>query len=93
MFAVILSDLGGELVGGMGMEPCSDIGLSLEPAHGSAPGIMGKDLVNPTGMFLSATMMLDWLGNRHQNIFLLIAGKFLEMAVEEVFRSGKTKPR
>ena len=33
MFADILSDLGGGLVGGMGMAPCAEIGLKLSLIH------------------------------------------------------------
>ena len=96
MFADILSDLGGGLVGGMGMAPCAEIGLEhalFQPAHGSAPDIMGKDQANPTAMFLSAVMMLDWLGQRHQNVSLLKAGNLLESVIEEGFRSGRIQPR
>ncbi len=51
MFGDILSDLGAGLVGGMGMAPCAEIGDNhalFQPAHGSAPDIMGQDKANPT---------------------------------------------
>jgi isocitrate/isopropylmalate dehydrogenase len=35
----------------------------FEPVHGSAPDIAGMGIANPTGAFLSAAMMLDWLGH------------------------------
>ncbi len=95
MFADILSDLGGGLVGGMGMAPCAEIGLDhalFQPAHGSAPDIAGQDKANPTAMFLSAAMMLDWLGDRHKNDSLLAASKLLDDAIEEGFRSLRTQP-
>ena len=69
MFGDILSDLGAGLVGGMGMAPCGEIGDAhalFQPAHGSAPDIAGQDLANPTAMLLSAALMLDWLGERHE---------------------------
>ena len=96
MFADILSDLGGGLVGGMGMAPCAEIGSKhalFQPAHGSAPDIMGKDLANPTAMFLSAAMMMDWLGHRHQNEFILNAGSLLENVIMEGFSSNKIQPK
>ena len=68
MFGDILSDLGAGLVGGMGMAPSGDIGLNhalFQPAHGTAPDIVGQGKANPTAMILSAGMMLDWLGDRH----------------------------
>ena len=96
MFADILSDLGGGLVGGMGMAPCAEIGLKhglFQPAHGSAPDIMGKDLANPTAMFLSAAMMLEWLGQKYQNESLLNAAGLLESKIEEGFRLKRTQPK
>ena len=96
MFADILSDLGGGLVGGMGMAPCAEIGLNhglFQPAHGSAPDIMGKDLANPTAMFLSAAMMLEWLGQKYQNEFLMNAARLLESKVDEGFRSKRIQPK
>jgi 3-isopropylmalate dehydrogenase len=95
MFADIISDLGGGLVGGMGMAPCAEIGLEhalFQPAHGSAPDIAGQDKANPTAMFLSAAMMLEWLGERHGIDPLLTAAQLLEKAVEEGFASGRTRP-
>ncbi len=95
MFADIISDLGGGLVGGMGMAPCGEIGKDhamFQPAHGSAPDIMGQDKANPTAMFLSAGMMLDWLGVRHDIPPLREAALALETAVSEGFRSGNLRP-
>ena len=65
MFGDILSDLPAGLVGGMGMAPSADIGETaavFQPAHGSAPDIVGQGIANPVAMHLSAAMMLDWLG-------------------------------
>lgn len=68
MFGDILSDLAAALVGGMGMAASADIGDAhglFQPAHGSAPDIAGRGTANPVAMILSASMMLDWLGQRH----------------------------
>lgn len=81
MFGDILSDLGGGLVGGMGMAPSGDIGddcAIFQPAHGTAPDIAGKDIANPTATILSAAMMLDWLG-------LQSGAAMIEKAVQRVF--------
>jgi len=70
MFGDILSDLGAGLMGGLGLAPSADIGLDhavFQPCHGSAPDIAGKGVANPFAMFLSAAMMLDWLGKKHSN--------------------------
>ena len=67
MFGDILSDLAGGLVGGMGMAACGEYGdhhALFQPAHGSAPDIMGQDKANPLVAILSGAMMLEYLGER-----------------------------
>jgi 3-isopropylmalate dehydrogenase len=68
MYGDILSDLAASLVGGMGMAASADIGDQhglFQPAHGSAPDIAGKGIASPVAMILSAAMMLEWLGHKH----------------------------
>ena len=66
MFGDILSDLGAQLVGGLGVAPSANIHpgrISMfEPVHGSAPNLAGKDLANPMAAILAVGMMLDYLG-------------------------------
>lgn len=91
MFGDILSDLAAALVGGMGYAPSADIGddhAVFQPCHGTAPDIAGKGLANPTAMFLSGAMMLEWLGNRHNNPTLLQASQLLIKAVDSAFAPG-----
>jgi 3-isopropylmalate dehydrogenase len=91
MFGDIISDLGGGLVGGMGLAPCAEIGLEhalFQPSHGSAPDIAGLGIANPTAMLLSTAMMLDWLGERHGEPNLVTAGAVLEQAVDLAFAAG-----
>ncbi|HEX6141135.1 MAG TPA: isocitrate/isopropylmalate dehydrogenase family protein [Geminicoccaceae bacterium] len=95
MFGDILSDLGASLVGGMGMASCAEIGdqhALFQPAHGSAPDIAGRDQANPTAMILSAALMLDWLGHRHDLPALVEAATTLEAAVEDGFRERTIRP-
>jgi 3-isopropylmalate dehydrogenase len=95
MFADILSDLGGGIIGGMGMAPCAEIGDHhglFQPAHGSAPDLAGSGKANPTAMFLSAAMMLDWLGIKHHNNRCTMAAKVLENAVTAGFSSSTIHP-
>jgi 3-isopropylmalate dehydrogenase len=65
LFGDILSDLGAQLAGGLGLAPSGNIHpgrLSLfEPVHGSAPNIAGKNLANPAGAVLASALMLDHL--------------------------------
>jgi 3-isopropylmalate dehydrogenase len=95
MFGDILSDLGGGLVGGMGMAPCAELGLShglFQPAHGSAPDIMGQDKANPTATFLSVALMLDWLAERHESRELAEAARLLDRAMERAFAEKRLRP-
>lgn len=67
LFGDILSDLAAGLSGGPGLAPSANIGETyavFEPVHGSAPDIAGKGVANPCAALLSASMMLDWLGER-----------------------------
>ena len=91
MFGDILSDLGAGLMGGLGLAPSADIGLKqavFQPCHGSAPDIAGQGVANPHAMILSAAMMLDWLGIKHDNAALRTDGVRLREAVEAVIASG-----
>ena len=95
MFGDILSDLGAALIGGMGLAPSADIGdrhAVFQPCHGSAPDIMGTGKANPIGMFLSAAMMLDWLGERHGHEPCLSGSALIRGAVDSGFAGGSVRP-
>ncbi|MEP2716848.1 isocitrate/isopropylmalate family dehydrogenase [Pseudophaeobacter sp.] len=92
MFGDILSDLGAGLMGGLGLAPSADIGMDhavFQPCHGSAPDIAGQGVANPFAMILSAAMMLDWLGVKHENSELRSDGQRLREAVEEIISRGE----
>ena len=94
MFGDILSDLGAALIGGMGVAPSGDISdrhAMFQPCHGTAPDIAGTGKANPTAMFLSAAMMLDWLGERHRSNSLAEAARILEQAVRNTFQDGAVR--
>src|SRR5450631_330112 len=91
MFGDILSDMTAGLIGGMGMAPSADIGdrhAVFQPCHGTAPDIMGQGKANPTGMILSAAMMLDWLADKHGLEGAAEAGERIERAVDKVYAAG-----
>ncbi len=91
MFGDILSDVAAALIGGLGMAPSADIGdqhAVFQPCHGTAPDIAGKGLANPAAMFLSAAMMLEWLGERHDAPQCGRAAVELAEAVDEAFAQG-----
>ena len=95
MFGDILSDLGAGLIGGMGMAPSADIGderAVFQPCHGSAPDITGLGKANPTAMFLSAAMMLEWLGERHGQESCVRAGGLIRRAVDGAYAGGDLVP-
>ena len=66
LFGDIISDLGAQLAGGLGLAPSGNIHPGktslFEPVHGSAPNIAGKGIANPLGSVLSSAMMLEFLG-------------------------------
>ena len=68
LFGDILSDLTAGLVGGLGVAPAANIGdggcAIFEAVHGTAPDIAGKGIANPTGLMLSAAMLLDHIDQR-----------------------------
>jgi len=66
MFGDIITDLGAEIQGGMGMAVSGNVnpdGVSMfEPVHGSAPDIAGENKANPLAAIMAAAMMVDVLG-------------------------------
>ncbi|MCS6856176.1 MAG: NADP-dependent isocitrate dehydrogenase [Sandaracinaceae bacterium] len=60
----ILSDLTSGLIGGLGFAPGANLGDGIaifEAVHGSAPKYAGKNVINPSAVILSATMMLRYI--------------------------------
>jgi 3-isopropylmalate dehydrogenase len=87
MFGDILSDLGAQIQGGLGLAASANlhpgrIGL-FEPVHGSAPKYAGQGVANPIGAILSAAMLLDTVGRPEE-------GRAIEDAVTDCVRAGKT---
>jgi len=70
LFGDIISDLGAQLAGGLGLAPSGNIHPGrtslFEPVHGSAPNIAGKGIANPLGSVLTSAMMLEFLGWREE---------------------------
>ncbi|GHU09094.1 3-isopropylmalate dehydrogenase [Betaproteobacteria bacterium] len=91
IYGDIISDMAGALVGSMGMCPSGDIGYDhglFQPAHGSAPTLAGKNIVNPLATILSGGMMLDWLGDKHNNQEMKKMAVLIESAVEKALLAG-----
>ena len=65
LYGDILSDAAAALVGGLGLAASGCYGdeyAYFESAHGTAPDIAGRNIINPTATLLSASMMLEYLG-------------------------------
>jgi len=59
------SDACAAQVGGLGIAPGANLGDGLavfEATHGTAPKYVGKNVINPGSLVLSAVMMLEYLG-------------------------------
>ena len=68
LFGDILTDIGAIITGSMGLASSGNINpekrypSTFEPVHGSAPDIAGQGIANPLAAILSASMMLQHLG-------------------------------
>ena len=96
MFGDILSDEASELSGSLGLAGSVNAGDDLcvaQAQHGSAPDIPGQDKANPASLILSAAMLLEWLGRRHQNEALTTAGKKIDAAIDAAVQKPETRTR
>jgi isocitrate dehydrogenase len=85
----IISDLASGLVGGLGFASSANYGDEVaifEAVHGSAPKYAGKNVINPTALVLSATMMLRHIGE-------LDLADQVEDAVLATLEDGKALPQ
>lgn len=68
LFGDILTDIGAQITGSMGLAPSGNIHPGdefpsmFEPVHGSAPDIVGEGVANPLATVLSWSMLLEDLG-------------------------------
>lgn len=87
LFGDILTDLGGAIMGSIGIAPAANLNIEreypsmFEPVHGSAPDIAGQGIANPIGQIWTGKMMLDFLGHNE-------AGARVLSAIEETLSSG-----
>jgi tartrate dehydrogenase/decarboxylase/D-malate dehydrogenase len=91
LFGDILTDIGAIITGSMGLAASANINPEkkfpsvFEPVHGSAPDIAGKGIANPLAAILSASMLLQHLGET-------AAAKALHEACMSVLRDGEIVP-
>lgn len=84
LYGDIMSDGAAGLVGGLGLAASGCFGddyAYFESAHGTAPDIAGKNIINPTATLLSGCMMLRYLDFND-------AAYRLDAAIREIYRTG-----
>ena len=84
LYGDILSDEAAQIIGGLGISPSANIGKDFaifEPVHGTAPDISGKGIANPFSIILSTKMMLNWLGEKHNDEKLKIASNSINKSI------------
>jgi isocitrate/isopropylmalate dehydrogenase len=85
LYGDIMSDAAAGTLGGLGLAPSGCYGADyayFESVHGTAPDIMGQNIINPTATMLSAAMMLEYLG-------FAVESRRLESAVRKVYAEGR----
>jgi 3-isopropylmalate dehydrogenase len=93
MFGDILSDLTSELSGSLGLGGSLNAGDQYamgQAAHGSAPDIAGQDIANPFSLITSASMLLNWLGQKHQLSNYIKASKLIDLCMEQAIAAKET---
>lgn len=91
LFGDILTDLGGAIMGSIGVAPAANLNIDrqfpsmFEPVHGSAPDIAGKGIANPIGQIWTGKMMLDFLGHQQAGVRIMTA---IEATLEAGIKTG-----
>lgn len=91
MFGDIASEIAAGIVGGLGVAPSADVSAThavFQPCHGTAPDIAGKGVANPVATILSAAMMLEWIGERHEDAACHKAAQAIRFSVGAVLEAG-----
>ncbi|HRJ77970.1 MAG TPA: 3-isopropylmalate dehydrogenase [Planctomycetota bacterium] len=89
LFGDILSDIGAQLTGSLGMLPSASLGNGtplFEPVHGSAPDLVGTGKANPLAMILSAALMFTHAAKRPD------IGNAIDEAVAKALGKGLRTP-
>jgi 3-isopropylmalate dehydrogenase len=94
MFGDIITDLGAETQGGMGIAAGGNInpdGVSMfEPIGGSAPKYTGKNVINPLAAICAGAMMLETLGEVNAAAAVEHAVKAVTATKIKSLSAGKT---
>ncbi len=85
MFGDILTDEASVITGSLGLLPSASMGTStsvFEPIHGSYPQAAGKNIANPLGTILSASLMFNYAFKLKDEASLIY------LAVEQSLKQG-----
>jgi 3-isopropylmalate dehydrogenase len=96
MFGDILSNLVNALAGGLGMASALNVGerhAAANAGHGSAPDIAGRGIANPSGLILSAAMLLRHLGLTRGSNTYATAADAVERALDRAMTAAETRTR
>jgi 3-isopropylmalate dehydrogenase len=94
LLADLLSDLAGQIAGGLGMTAGTNInpekrkGL-FEPTHGAALDIAGTGKANPIGMIRSVALMFEFLGEVYEDKKCFEASIAIEKSIEHMLTQKK----
>ena len=99
LFGDIISDEAAQVAGGLGLAPAANIGEKFalfEPVHGAAFDIAPNKIANPSSMFLSVKLLLEWLGSRCQNTntgkeIMVIATRIEDVLIAMLKKNIKTR--
>ena len=86
LYGDIISDIAAEMTGSIGLASSANIGdqvAMFEAIHGSAPDIVGKGVANPSGLLLSAVMMLAHI--RQSDVAARVHNAWLKTIEDGVF--------
>ena len=91
MFGDIATDLGSVLQGGMGMAASGNIGDDTHYLSQSMAlvQIRRKNIVNPIATINSLQMMLEWLGDKHNDDLLIEISSKVNQVVSDQIQEGK----
>jgi 3-isopropylmalate dehydrogenase/tartrate dehydrogenase/decarboxylase/D-malate dehydrogenase len=96
MIGDIVGDIGACITGGMGITPTADVGgitPQFRPNHGTFPRAVGGGFANPMASLLTASLLMDTIGNDRGDDALRAGGRLIQRAVEENLVMGGPRTR
>ncbi len=85
MFGDILSNAAVAMSGSLGLAAALNAGdgrAAANAGHGSAPDLAGKGVANPSGLMLSVTQLIEWLGTARGSNAIVQAAAAMRDAID-----------